>query len=169
MSVLPLSWLISVWKNFPEFWITENILNQGTEEVRSEFGYFDKVLIPRGPYSCDRYCQQFTERKDFFNKSKNVETTVYSRSKCVYMTKSSFHNQVAIGYSLTSLYSSRQMPSCAEDVSRHRFVKQENTKIINVKESPASASDQVCIISPTALTNAPTEQAGGAKPGAPLA
>ena len=168
MSALPLSWLLSVWKNFPEFWITENIWNQRTKEVNSEFGYFDKVPIPRGPYSCDRYYQQITERKDFFNKKKKVETTVTSSSKCVYMTKSSFHNQVAIGSSLTSLHSSWPMPSHAEDVSRHTIVKQENTKIINVRELPRSVSHNVSIISPGAPTTAPTEQTGGVEPGGEL-
>ena len=135
MSVLPLSWLISVWKNFPEFWITGNIWKEGNKEVNSDFGYFEMVPIPRGPYSCDTHCQQLTDREFFFNENKNVETTVTSRSKCIYVTKSSFHNRVAIGSSLTSLYSSRPMPPVAEEVPGPAIVKKENANLINVKQA----------------------------------
>ena len=107
MSVLPLSWLISAWKNFPEFWTTGNIWKHGTKEFNSDFGCCDKVLIPKGPYSCDTHCQQLTDR----DKNKNLETTVTSRLKYIYMTKASFHNQVAMSSILTSLYSSQPMLS----------------------------------------------------------
>ena len=141
MSVLPLSWLMSVWKNFPEFWTTGNIWNHGTQTVNSEFGYFDQVPFPRGPYSCDRHCQQQCERKIFNNK--NIATTVSSRSKFVYLTKCSFHNPAAICSSLTSLYSSRTMPSSAEEISRPAIGKQGNTNIIYVKETTVCSSQKI--------------------------
>ena len=125
MSVLPLSWLISAWKNFPEFRTTVNIWKHGTKDFNPDFGCFDKVPIPKGPYSCDTHCQQLTDR----DKNKNIETTVTSRSKCIYMTKASFHNQVA----RTSLYSSQQMLSLAEGVPGPSIIKHENAKRIYVK------------------------------------
>ena len=145
MSVLPLSWLISVWKNFPEFWTSGNIWNHGTQEVNAEFGYFDKVPIPRGPYSCDRHCQRPCEREFSLHglHNNNIANTVSSRSKFAYLTKSSFHNPAAIRSSLTSLYSSRSMPSSVEEVLRRAVVKKENTDIIYVKEFPRSPSHQV--------------------------
>ena len=133
MSVLPLSWLISAWKNFPELWTTGNIWKKGTQEENSNFGYFDKVPVPRGPYSCDTHCQQLTDREFFFIEKKNVEITVASSSKCIYMTKASFHNQVAIGSSLTYFYSSRPMPSLAEEVPGPASGKKDNADMIHVK------------------------------------
>ena len=133
MSVLPLSWLISTWKNFPEFW------NQKVPAVISDFGYFERVPIARGPLACDR---QFTLRKFYFNKNK-VPGAVSSRSKFVYMTKSSFHNPLAMRSSLTYLYSSRTVLSSAEEAPRSEIVKGEKANIIYVREFSRSSSDPV--------------------------
>ena len=133
MSVLPLSWLISIWKNFPEFW------NQKVPAVISDFGYFDRVPIPRGPLACDR---QFIIRKFYFNNNK-VPGAVSSRSKFVYMTKSSFHNPLAIRSSLTYLCSSWTVPSSAEEAPRSEIVKGEETNIKYVREFSRSSSAPV--------------------------
>lgn len=164
MSVLPLSWLISIWKNIPEFW------NQKVPEVISDFGYFLRIPIPRGPFSCDRHFKQLTKGKFFFNNN-NVPRAGSSRSKFVYMTKSSFHNQPAIRSSLTYLYSSRPMPLSTKEVPRPEIVKQEIKNIVNVKEFSRSSSPPVQaelsparpagppLLDPGALIAVPTERA----------
>ena len=160
MSVLPLSWLISIWKNFPEFW------NQKVPEMISDFGHFEKIPIPRGPFSCDRHVKQLTKGKFFFNNNNNLPRAVSSESKFVYMTKSSFHNPPAILSSLTYLYSSGPMPSSAKEVPRYEIVKQKNNNIINVKEISRSSSHPVQaelagppLLYPGALIADPTEGA----------
>ena len=71
-AFLPLSWLISVWKNLPEFstkevtwiqrpsevnselWKKEVIFIQRPPKVNSELGYIQNSLKPRGPYSYEQ-------------------------------------------------------------------------------------------------------------------
>ena len=100
-AFLPLSWLISVWKNLPEFstkevtwiqrpsegnselWKKEVIFIQRPPKVNSELGYIKNSLKPRGPYS---YAQDLSKlaKSPRSNDSHAPTTFVYMRKPIVH-------------------------------------------------------------------------------------
>ena len=95
-ALLPLSWLISVWKNLPEFstkevtwiqrpsevnselWKKEVIFIQRPSQVNSELGYIKKSLKPRGPYSYEKDFPNFPNSPGSYN-HRAPATFVYIR------------------------------------------------------------------------------------------
>ena len=69
-TVLPLIWLISIWKNFPEFWSTSNIYSFKTSIAptnNSVTQTYKRELVPRGPYVCQHDTDQTLKAKSNFS------------------------------------------------------------------------------------------------------
>ena len=111
-ALLPLSWLISAWKNLPEFstkevssiqrsaevnseiWKKEVLFIKRPPQVNSELGFIQKSLKPRGPYLYDQDLSQL--HKSAKSKDSHVPATfVYIRKPRVYGRYNSFRSTKA--------------------------------------------------------------------------
>ena len=111
-ALLPLSWLISAWKNLPELstrevtwtqrssdvnselWKKEVIFIRRPPQVNSELGYIHKSLKPRGPYSYEHDLSKLPKSARS-NNSIAPATFVYIRKPIVYGRNNSIRSTQA--------------------------------------------------------------------------
>ena len=117
--LLPLSWLISVWKNLPEFSTKEVTYIPKPTEFTSDIVHIQDKFKPRGPYSYENYLSAFPENPKSNNHhvpasfmyirkpiNNSIKFTNVSRpSELVYLSKSS-DNSPLVSFKSTLYYTS---------------------------------------------------------------
>ena len=140
-GLLPLSWFISIWKNFPEFWSSENIFTL-PPEGKFDFEYFDRKPVPRGPYSYEKCLEKLPDPPKL--NPGTASSFVYIRRICIQRisqpvavsisSEASPHNPSSVESSPSTLFYSRAVTPTATDIARSQSDKKETRNVINVRE-----------------------------------
>ena len=142
-GLLPLSWFASIWKNFPDFWSSENIFTLPPEGI-SDFGYFDQKPVPRGPYSYEKGLKELHNPVKLNPVNASASKFVYIRRTCI---QSSFQpvavsssseaspaNPLSMKSSPSTLFYSRALTATATDIARPQNDKIETRNVMYVRE-----------------------------------